>query len=65
MSEQIVWKDECWERVATADVEDSGAFYECAIYLHKVGGGHCLFFGQEEYEGMGANSGCKHSGRPV
>ena len=54
----IPWDDECWERVATADVEDGGKFYECAIYKHKVGGGHCIYFGEDEYEGMGTNQEC-------
>ena len=58
MAEVISWKEECWQRVATADVEDGGAFYECVIYQHKVGGGHCLYFGEEEYEGMGEDQSC-------
>lgn len=57
-SEVMPWDDECWECVATADVEDGGKFYECAIYKHKVGGGHCIYFGEDEYEGMGTNQEC-------
>ena len=45
--------DDEWQRVATADVEDDGNFYECAIYKHKTGGGHCIYFGEDEYEGVG------------
>ena len=41
-----------------ADVEDRSKFYKCAIYEHKVGGGHCIYFGQDEYEGMGAGQTC-------
>ena len=56
-----VWKqtwvggkqDHCWRRVATADVEDGGQFYECAICSHHTGGGHCIYLGDKEYEGMG------------
>ena len=59
MSEAITWEDNLWVRVATGDVkEDDGQFYECAIYAHRSGGGHCLFFGEEEYEGMGSNQSC-------
>ena len=58
MAETTSWKEECWQRVATADVEDRGAFYDCVIYKHKVGGGYCLYFGEEEYEGMGKDQSC-------
>ena len=53
-----VFNDNLWTRVATADVEDGGKFYECAIYAHKTGGGHCIWFGQDEYEGMGEGQSC-------
>lgn len=57
--ESIVWDNDCWMRVATADVEEAdGQFYDCAIYAHRSGGGHCLYFGETEYEGMGANQSC-------
>ena len=52
-TDEAGWKDDCWRRVATADVEDGGQFYECAIYAHRTGGGHCIYFGDKEYEGMG------------
>ena len=58
MAETIVFKDDCWKRVATADVEDRGNFYECAIFEHITGGGHYLWFGQQEYEGMGVSQSC-------
>ena len=57
-SQATPWDDECWELVATADVEDAGDFYKCAIYEHKVGGGHCIYLGEDEYEGMGAGQTC-------
>ena len=47
------WKDDCWRRVATADVEDGGQFRKCEIFAHRTGGGHCIFFGDKDYEGMG------------
>ena len=53
-----VFNDTLWTRVATADVEDGGEFYDCAIYAHKTGGGHCIWFGQNEYEGMGEDQSC-------
>ena len=34
-------------------MDDDGQFFECAIYEHINGGGHCLYFGENEYEGMG------------
>ena len=52
------WDDQCWRLIATADVEDDGQFYECAIYEHTKGGGHCLYFGENEYEGMGKGQKC-------
>ena len=57
-SEATPWDDECWGLVATAEVEDAGDFYKCAIYEHKVGGGHCIYLGEDEYEGMGAGQTC-------
>ena len=54
----ISWDDKRWRRVATADVEDDGQFFECAIYEHIKGGGHCLYFGENEYEGMGKGQTC-------
>lgn len=50
--------DSLWTRVAIADIEDEGKFYECAIYEHKTGGGHCIYFGADEYEGVGEDSSC-------
>lgn len=52
------FNDDDWQRVATADVEDDGKFYEYAIYEHKTGGGHCLYFGEDEYEGVGEDGAC-------
>ena len=55
----ISWNDDCWLRVATADVQEAdGQFHECAIYAHRSGGGHCIYFGEEEYEGMGIDQAC-------
>ena len=53
-----IFNDDDWQRVATADVEDDGDFYECVIYEHKTGGGHCIYFGEDEYEGVGKEGAC-------
>ena len=39
-------------------MEDGGHFYECAIYVHRTGGGHCIYFGDNEYEGIGQDQKC-------
>ena len=40
--------------MATCDIQEpDGQFYECAIFTHRSGGGHCIWLGEQEYEGLG------------
>ena len=45
--------------MANADVEDDGLFRKCAIYAHRSGGGHSIYFEEgDDYEGMGPGQCC-------
>ena len=50
--------------MANADVEDDGQFRKCAIYAHRSGGGHSIYFEEgDDYEGMGPGQCCGFSDR--
>ena len=51
------FSDDEWSKVATAEVEEDGRYRRVSIYVHDKNGGYCIYFGADEYEGIGQSCG--------
>ena len=51
------FSDDTWSKVVAAEVEEDGRYRRVSIYVHDKNGGYCIYFGADEYEGIGENCG--------